>query len=157
VVRLRHLYNPHLYEEESSSGDGGRLFRPLDDARLVLNYLDGIAIGVQQGLYIENLARDHLSTIVRTHVTEVFEKKRVDLAPADYVRLVDMDHKWQRSQPYYKAETGLLTVASRPITVTVIACVILVAFFVFGFLNRGYLVDDPSGTPTPSLTAKPAG
>lgn len=30
------------------------------DAKVVLNYLDGIAIGVGQGLYIEELARDHL-------------------------------------------------------------------------------------------------
>jgi hypothetical protein len=34
------------------------------DAVVILNYLDGIAIGVGQGLYIEELARDHLKNIV---------------------------------------------------------------------------------------------
>jgi hypothetical protein len=54
VVRLRHLYQPNLYAEQKSSDHIPELFYPVDDAKLVLNYLDGIAIGVQQGLYIED-------------------------------------------------------------------------------------------------------
>jgi hypothetical protein len=52
-------------------------------------------------LYIENLARDHLANIVITHITEMFEKKRAGVDTTHYIRLVDMDHKWQRDRPYY--------------------------------------------------------
>jgi hypothetical protein len=34
----------------------------------MLNYLDGVAIGICQGLYHEGLARDHLQSIVNVHV-----------------------------------------------------------------------------------------
>lgn len=43
------------------------------DAKIVLNYLDGIAIGIKQGLYIEALARDHLKQIVRVHVERLLD------------------------------------------------------------------------------------
>jgi hypothetical protein len=41
--------------------------------KMILNYLDGIAIGVEQGLYIEDLVKDHLKQIVEHHVREAFE------------------------------------------------------------------------------------
>jgi hypothetical protein len=89
VVRLRHLYSQCLYNAQELSSQSPGLFCLVDDARLVLNYLDGIAIGVRQGLYIENLARDHLATIVRAHITELFDKKRAGVDTTDYIRLVD--------------------------------------------------------------------
>lgn len=36
----------------------------------ILNYLDSIAIGIEQGLYINSLAKDHLNEILQTHVAE---------------------------------------------------------------------------------------
>ena len=46
------------------------------DAKIVLNYLDGIAIGVRQGLYIEDLAKDHLKQIVKFHVEKLLHVRR---------------------------------------------------------------------------------
>lgn len=43
------------------------------EALTVLNFLDAIAIGVSQGLYIEHLAREHLINIVRKHVAEFID------------------------------------------------------------------------------------
>ena len=34
----------------------------------ILNYLEGIAIGVEQGFYDKNIVRDHLEIIMRGHV-----------------------------------------------------------------------------------------
>jgi hypothetical protein len=69
---------------------------------------------VRQGLYIENLARDHLATIVITHITKLFDKKRAGVDTTDYIRLVDMDHKWQRDRPYYNAGTGIIALVKHP-------------------------------------------
>ncbi|HEY0464322.1 MAG TPA: hypothetical protein VGC79_08945, partial [Polyangiaceae bacterium] len=40
------------------------------DIVTVLNYLDSIAVGIEQELYIEELARDHIESIVKTHVEQ---------------------------------------------------------------------------------------
>jgi hypothetical protein len=65
--------NPNIYDAlqklwaASESGElerEPRKFRP--QLNVVLNFLDAIAIGIEQGLYIENLAWDHLES-VRKH------------------------------------------------------------------------------------------
>jgi hypothetical protein len=76
------------------------------EARVVLNYLDGIAIGVRQGLYIENLAKDHLKQIVKFHVDKLLlhdNCTRLRLDPNDYQFVIAMNKKWQQNQPYYRA------------------------------------------------------
>jgi hypothetical protein len=79
------------------------------DVVVILNYLDGIAIGVGQGLYIEELARDHLRNIVEYHVSHLMKSssksKFGEIGENDYLFLLDMNSKWARSQPYYKSET----------------------------------------------------
>jgi len=72
--------------------------------RLILNYLDAIAIGVEQGLYIEDLAKDHLKQIVTVHVEEAFGPKgSMTQFRNDYLKLRDMHEKWQRDRFYYRA------------------------------------------------------
>jgi hypothetical protein len=44
----------------------------------VLNYLDTLAIGIAQGLYIEELARDHLAEIVKFHHREYLGRDAVE-------------------------------------------------------------------------------
>jgi hypothetical protein len=63
----------------------------------VLNYLDGIAIGIEQNLYVESLVRDHLERILKTHV----EKTLVGSNAADlkidasgYDRLIRLYNRW---------------------------------------------------------------
>jgi hypothetical protein len=78
------------------------------DAIVILNYLDGIAIGVGQGLYIEELAREHLRNIVEYHVSLLLKSSAKssfkDIDENDYLFLIDMHSKWARSQTYYKSE-----------------------------------------------------
>jgi len=45
---------------------------------VVLNFLDAIAIGIEQGLYIEGLAWDHLDTIVKRHVKRLIDSGFVE-------------------------------------------------------------------------------
>ena len=71
---------------------------------VVLNYLDGIAIGVKQGLYIEKLAKDHLRTIVRLDVGRLLETSFAEKVPLDkshWSFLVAMADKWNKDEPYY--------------------------------------------------------
>lgn len=87
------------------------------DVIVILNYLDGIAIGVGQGLYIEELARDHLRSIVSYHVSHLLKpssKTKFDgLDENDYLFLMDMNSKWARSQPYYKSEPETVNASRR--------------------------------------------
>jgi hypothetical protein len=73
------------------------------DATLILNYLDGIAIGVRQGLYIESLARDHLKQIVRYYADKVLHDcERFGLDANDYQFVTAMNAKWALDEPYYR-------------------------------------------------------
>jgi hypothetical protein len=72
-------------------------------AKLVLNYLDGIAIGVEQGLYIEALAKDHLRAIVRGHVRGIFGSGRTILNEDDFEKIIAMNSKWTANETFYKA------------------------------------------------------
>jgi len=66
----------------------------------ILNFLDAIAIGVQQGLYIKDLARDHISPIVRKHVAEFVEGgvlEAMDCPIESYKALIALDREWQSS------------------------------------------------------------
>ncbi|MBX9758814.1 MAG: DUF4760 domain-containing protein [Beijerinckiaceae bacterium] len=64
----------------------------------ILNYLDGVAIGIEQGLYIESLAKDHLKEIVEKHVSEYLENqtllKQIGTNPANFHRLIGMSKRW---------------------------------------------------------------
>lgn len=47
------------------------------DVKCVMNYLDGIGIGVDQGLYLEPIVRDHLSPIFKHAVEKLMAAKLV--------------------------------------------------------------------------------
>ena len=73
----------------------------------LLNFLDAIAIGIQQNLYIEGLAYDHLDGIIRTHVSELIDSGITDAAGCpriNWQRLVDLRDKWARATPHFKDE-----------------------------------------------------
>jgi hypothetical protein len=72
------------------------------DANIILNYLDGIAIGVKQGLYIEWLARDHLEQIVKFYVDKVLQDcERLHLNVDDFHFITEMATKWKENKTYY--------------------------------------------------------
>jgi hypothetical protein len=68
-----------------------------DSAILMANYLDGIAIGIEQDLYSEALAKDHLRQIVKAHVEGIFPQNGDDLAERNnYQRIINLNNKWTR-------------------------------------------------------------
>ncbi len=72
----------------------------------ILNYLDGIAIGIYQGLYIEDLARDHMHQIVVSHVNSYLRDgmpKKIDLEVQEFQYVVALAERWTRiSRPRFR-------------------------------------------------------
>ena len=73
----------------------------ISDATTVLNYLDSLAIGIGQKLYIEELARDHVEALVRHHVEQYLSDSSPDLGlqKQDYVMLLAMAKRWSVPRP----------------------------------------------------------
>ena len=68
------------------------------DITTVLNYLDGIATGIEQNLYVESLARDHLEPILTAHVDKLLTGRDANGYGVDqkgYPRLIELDKKWR--------------------------------------------------------------
>lgn len=71
----------------------------------ILNFLDAIAIGIEQDLYIEGLAYDHIEGIVKTHVSDLIDSGVTDAAGCPRVqwqRLIDLRDKWVRAKPRFR-------------------------------------------------------
>lgn len=63
----------------------------------ILNYLDSIAIGIEQELYIDQLARDHMAPIVKLHVRQYLGPNRVvipDMDIGDFQSLMRLCERW---------------------------------------------------------------
>lgn len=76
------------------------------DYATVLNYLESLAIGIAEGLYIEEIVHDHNSALVKQHVEQylVGDLPAVyGLEPHDYDWLIPLYNKWfpspTRQQP----------------------------------------------------------
>ena len=86
-----------------------RLNEICNAAKIVLNYLDGIAIGVKQGLYLEELARDHLKEIVDTQVSRLLlseeNRDKLRLEMGDFRFVVAMSRSWTENSPYFRDES----------------------------------------------------
>jgi hypothetical protein len=104
--------NPNIYDalqklwaaiESNELGRDPRKFRP--QLNVVLNFLDAIAIGIDQGLYIENLAWDHSDAIVKRTVHRYIDSgiiEQVGLEGEDFLRLIDLRARWQRARPKFR-------------------------------------------------------
>lgn len=75
----------------------------------VLNYLDGIAIGVKQGLYYESIVKDHLSPIIVGHIEQHIistEAKNVfGVEKENFKYLIALANKWEKEdklEPSFK-------------------------------------------------------
>ena len=71
----------------------------------VLNYLDGVATGIAQGLYDERIARDHLEPIMRDHVREFLSLEmtgKMEFELASYERLLQLLDSWKPKKPFYQ-------------------------------------------------------
>ena len=68
------------------------------DLICVLNYLDGLATGIEQGLYIEELVKDHLDTVFDHAVVNFIHSGLVDRK--GLMKLCAVHERWFRpSQP----------------------------------------------------------
>jgi hypothetical protein len=81
------------------------------DLITILNYFEGIAIGISQGLYDKKVAKDHLEPIIAYYVDKYMSSEAqrhfsID-APSDYNRLIALHNEWRASpkpQPtHYRA------------------------------------------------------
>jgi hypothetical protein len=86
----------------------------------------------------------------------LFEKKRAGMDRTDYIRLVDMDHKWQRDRPYYNAGMGIIALVKHPATVTVLTLGVIGIIMVLAYVYRGPQ-GESGGTSAPSVTGKSPG
>lgn len=69
----------------------------------LLNYLDGIAIGVKQGLYVDEIARDHIGGILMGHVDDYLTKDPIaDLPKKDFIHLRNLYVTWSAPETLYK-------------------------------------------------------
>jgi hypothetical protein len=76
------------------------------EATLLLNYLEGIAIGAHQGFYNESIVRDHLEAVIIDHVFEFLDvemAKRMELDPRRFENLKSLSDRWsQLPRPSFK-------------------------------------------------------
>lgn len=72
----------------------------------VLNYLDGVAIGVAQGLYIDKLAKDHLEKMVAHYVPKYLMDQAtvgiLSIQQIDYRHLLAMYARWSKPTTNYR-------------------------------------------------------
>jgi hypothetical protein len=64
----------------------------------VLNFLDAIAIGINQKIYAEKLARAHIKPIMRKHVAELIDSgvlEILDCPREGFAALIAIDNKWK--------------------------------------------------------------
>jgi hypothetical protein len=85
----------------------GSLKKLKPDVATVLNYLDGLAIGIEQGLYLEDLIKDHMEAIVQAHVDEMLSNSYVEavgINKVHYASLTRLSTKWSedKKRPSFK-------------------------------------------------------
>jgi hypothetical protein len=76
---------------------------------MVLNYLDSLAIGFQQKLYDEDLAKDHMAPIVRLYRNQYLDTvllKSMGIDPADYHCLITLADNWSIKPPACTARSN---------------------------------------------------
>jgi hypothetical protein len=89
--------------DDKSLTENPRKFRA--EISLLLNYLDGLAIGLFQGFYNKNIIRDHMESIIRDHVAEFLDSdfaKKAALDGNGFPSVVKLIREWDDSKPRYK-------------------------------------------------------
>lgn len=72
------------------------------DIRTLLAYLDSLAVGAYQGIYIEDLMRDHLQPVVIGHVEQYLIgslPQMFGLNTTNYGHLLSLYEEWSRPEP----------------------------------------------------------
>jgi hypothetical protein len=104
-VCLRNIFAANQTGDFTANPQNYRL-----DATTVLNFFDGIAIGIAQDLYLEELVRDHLEPIVKWYVEVYLEPvfaSRMGIDPTiEYPRLIKLNQKWKLDQSITRFRAG---------------------------------------------------
>jgi hypothetical protein len=71
----------------------------------ILNYLDGVAIGISQGLYIEALARGHMEPLVEEYCEKYHDQelRELDIRSQNYRHLKKLRETWAAKENFYKS------------------------------------------------------
>jgi hypothetical protein len=79
----------------------------------ILNYLEGLSLGIFQGLYIEDLARDNLQSVVIDHVNEYLKDgmpKKIEFDARDFPFTVALATRWAEiSTPRFREKDWRLS------------------------------------------------
>ena len=74
------------------------------DMVCVLNYLDSLATGIRQNLYIEEIVKDHMSLVIHKHVTDLLESGLVE--KEGYHNLLMLHDRWPEHDVSYRSGSG---------------------------------------------------
>ena len=99
-ISLKRLRNAH----QAGRFTGNEPSYKVDVVR-VLNYLDAMAIAIFQGLYIEDLARDHMQSIVKKHVNDYLRNgvpTKVGIDVDDFRALNALEARWAAASPIHR-------------------------------------------------------
>jgi hypothetical protein len=99
VRRLRGVYDAGTYPQQA--------LRLKHELVMVLNYLDSIAIGFEQQLYLEDMAKDHIASIVRMYYEQYMDRanlKALGIDPNNYSSLYQLAEKWGKPVPGFRAD-----------------------------------------------------
>jgi hypothetical protein len=83
--------------------DNTRLYRT--DIVAIMNYFESIAIGLQQDIYIAEMVRDYMESIVRSHIDEIEKEKifdKIGSDPDDFEHICALNKRWKKSQMHFK-------------------------------------------------------
>lgn len=83
------------------------------EAATVLNYIDGLGVGIEQGLYVEPIARDHLRPIVihtvKTYLQDERVAKGLGVDREHYKAAIRLMESWSSEQLTYNDQVGWLS------------------------------------------------
>jgi hypothetical protein len=98
----RSLRNLATARADGSLENTPRLYK--SDITTVLNYFDSVAIGIEQGLYIDALARDHIEGILKTHFNQYLGpsfRKETEINQEHFQRLNLLYQRWSHDPPRF--------------------------------------------------------
>lgn len=73
--------------------------------KTILNFLDSIAIGIDQDLYVDDLAYSHMHKIIEGQVAELMAPEileKINCTVADFSHLANLNARWKANPPKEK-------------------------------------------------------
>jgi hypothetical protein len=86
---------------------GGKIYELRQPVVTLLNYLDSLAIGIEQEVYDPDMIEDHMKSIILTHCHEWLRAdmlERLDLKATDFLHLGRLQKRYEN--PETKAKKG---------------------------------------------------